>query len=198
MEAWFTATEPNPDQIVFVAQLATQERVVELSIANGLLKTFYRDPGRHFHLGDSENVIGRHHVAIVWDGDLMSQFVDGRLIGRQGGNGTEPWYLADTTPTLALGTSVGAPGTVRDFIDAHRGQLFHGSLHALRVTSSVLYDADFTPPEKLEPTPETEALYDFSHETGSTLIDLSDHGRNGTIHGATWTSADPGTSAVVD
>jgi hypothetical protein len=190
LEYWATVEEPHPDPAnrdMHVAQLATPERVVEFSIWDGLLKTIYRDPGRQFPLAGLQNVLGKHHVAVVWDGEQWSQFVDGKLIGRTNEPGEEPWHFAGITPTLVFGALGPTDGDLIAFVEANHGHLFHGSLHAFRVTEAVVYADEFTPPEQFELTPETLTLFDFTRDTGHTLIDLSPQAHNGTIHGATWT-----------
>lgn len=67
---------------------------------------------------------------------------------------------------------------------------FHGVINEVRVSKTVRYDKDFTPPTRFEPDPETTALYHFDEATGDVLHDASANKHDGKIIGATWVHVD--------
>jgi hypothetical protein len=123
------------------------------------------------------------HIAGVWDGAEMRLYVNGRLSGSCsnviscqhltkwpfyiGADPCDPWY-----GYMAEG-------------------LFKGCIRAVRISRGVEYTADFPMPERLEKTPTTVALYDFTIDTGRYAIDRSGRGHHGILVGATFVPAEP-------
>lgn len=74
--------------------------------------------------------------------------------------------------------------------DGNADRYFHGVINEVRVSKTVRYDKDFTPPTRFEPDPETTALYHFDEATGDVLHDASANKHDGKIVGAKWVRAD--------
>jgi hypothetical protein len=66
----------------------------------------------------------------------------------------------------------------------------HGRLRQARISRGIEYTDSFSPPERLEKTPETIGLYDFTINCGRYAIDRSGHGNHGIIIGAKYAKAD--------
>jgi hypothetical protein len=73
-----------------------------------------------------------------------------------------------------------------------------GQIRAARISRGVEYIDSFTSPERLEKTPDTIALYDFTIDTGRYAIDRSGHGNHGIIIGAKFAKAGTTESATSD
>jgi hypothetical protein len=116
------------------------------------------------------------HVAGVWDGKELRLYVDGQLHDTRAG--------IDYCSALSLAPMfLGADPDNLAFIDVAQGYL-HGRLRAARISRGVEYTNSFTRPDRLEKTPETIGLYDFTIDTGRYAIDHSGHGNHGIIVGA--------------
>jgi serine/threonine protein kinase len=63
---------------------------------------------------------------------------------------------------------------------------FTGTIHSVRITKRAVYQASFSPPTVLDVLPDTVLLYRFDRDTGTTAVDLSGQGNNGTIENAQW------------
>jgi hypothetical protein len=62
--------------------------------------------------------------------------------------------------------------------------------HAQVITIVIEYTDSFSPPERLQKTPDTIGLYDFTIDTGRYAIDRSGHGNHGIIIGAKYAKAE--------
>ena len=64
---------------------------------------------------------------------------------------------------------------------------FNGNISSVKVSSQILYEADFEVNNELSFNDSTFLLWNLNEGTGSTANDISGNGRNGTINGnATW------------
>ncbi len=116
------------------------------------------------------------HVAGVWDGKELRIYVNGRLEGTQAG--------VDECSSLSEGPFLlGADPSDLDANDIAEG-LFQGVIQAARISRGVEYRVSFPQPRRLDATPETIGLYDFTIATGRYAIDRSGHGHHGIIVGA--------------
>jgi tRNA A-37 threonylcarbamoyl transferase component Bud32 len=70
---------------------------------------------------------------------------------------------------------------------------FHGVINEVRVSKTVRYDKDFTPPTRFDPDQNTTALYHFDEATGDVLHDASGNNHHGKIVGAKWVRANGNT-----
>jgi hypothetical protein len=66
----------------------------------------------------------------------------------------------------------------------------HGRLRAARISKGAEYTDSFPRPERLEKTPGTIGLYDFTIDTGRYAIDRSGHGNHGIIIGANYAKSE--------
>ncbi|MCA9085285.1 MAG: hypothetical protein KDA81_14570, partial [Planctomycetaceae bacterium] len=64
---------------------------------------------------------------------------------------------------------------------------FRGTMHALRISNSERYTGSFSPGQ-LSSDADTIVCYDFTEGSGDVLKDVSGHGHDGKIVGATWVS----------
>jgi hypothetical protein len=139
---------------------------------------------RHFE-SDLAPATGRPtHVAIVWTGEELQFYVDGRLQSQhdyfssksdEQGN----LRLGKATPTSTLPS-------------------FEGVVHSLRISSVRRYRGHFTPATAFESDDHTLGLYRFDEGVGDVLKDASSNRRDGKIVEATWVkpSAERRTTAL--
>ncbi|MEZ5941503.1 MAG: LamG-like jellyroll fold domain-containing protein [Planctomycetaceae bacterium] len=117
----------------------------------------------------------RSHVAFVVTPDALRLYLDGKLVASRDRSKSFP----PGAGTVLLGAHI--PPWNKDLKIDH----FQGSIHAARISKAERYRADFIPGD-LSPDAATIACYDFSQGEGNVLKDISGHGHDGTIHGATW------------
>jgi tetratricopeptide (TPR) repeat protein len=122
------------------------------------------------------------HVAGVWDGQELRLYLNGEL--------QETRTSVRSCTRISHGPFfLGAdPDSMRT--DEVAQGYFHGRMRAARISRGVEYVTSFTQPERLDKTPETIALYDFTTDTGRYAIDRSGHGHDGIIVGAKFAEAD--------
>jgi len=120
----------------------------------------------------------RSHVAGVYDGALVSFFLDGKKLDDMTSRGAgEP-----AAPTDG-GYFGGLPGT----------GLWRGQISAVRVSTGARYVNDFTPETRLAAEEQSLALYHFDEGRGDVLTDSSGHNHHGKIVGAQWVRAESST-----
>lgn len=73
-----------------------------------------------------------------------------------------------------------------------------GTLDEVRISKSVRYTTEFTPPPRVEPDKDTIALYHFDEGSGDVLKDSSGNGHHGKIVGAKWVKIGGATQTPVD
>jgi hypothetical protein len=113
-----------------------------------------------------------HHIAVQRGGTSISIYVDGALDTEALHGGTLPVLDAD----MFIGNRVST--------DSSGG--WHGQLDTVRFSSVVRYTGDFTPPTTYVLDEYTIASWSFDEGDGTTTVDDSGHGHDGTINGATW------------
>ncbi len=123
----------------------------------------------------------RTHLALVYSGDAVMFFVDGRLQARDEVEGKykPPRNDAD----LFLGA------------DAHNQTNqatghFLGDIHQVRFSKAALYEKNFAVPEKLEKRDDTLALFRLDEGAGDIAHDSSGNGHHGVIDRARWIRID--------
>ncbi len=129
------------------------------------------------------------HVAVVFNNQSVhpTLFVNGKpLDGPKKGFG---FKLQSSTGTV-LG------GHRSD--DGQLDTLFNGRMHQVRVSRTVRYSREFTPPDRFEKDADTLALYRFDEGKGSELKDSSGNSHHGKIVGAKWVTADGTAMTPVD
>jgi hypothetical protein len=118
------------------------------------------------------------HVAGVWDGQQLRLYLDGQL--QETRNGVDYCTQLSLTPMF-----LGADPDSLFYREVAQGYL-HGRLRAARISRAAEYTDSFPRPERLEKTPGTIGLYDFTIDTGRYAIDRSGHGNHGIIIGAKY------------
>jgi hypothetical protein len=127
----------------------------------------------------SEVAVGEwQHVAGVWDGQQLRLYLNGQLQETRSG---VDHCSALTLAPMFLGADPDSPR----FKDVAQGYL-HGRLRAARISRAAEYTDSFPRPERLEKTPDTIGLYDFTIDYGRYAIDRSGHGNHGIIIGAKY------------
>ncbi|MCA9051901.1 MAG: DUF1080 domain-containing protein, partial [Planctomycetaceae bacterium] len=123
------------------------------------------------------------HVAMVINSDEFQLFQDGRRnsSGPAGLNG----LFTQSTSGYSMDHFVLGAAMTAAIRDHKVTSYFAGTIHAARVSKSLRYRANFVPAE-LTSDADTIALYDFSQGSGDILKDISGHGHDGKIIGATW------------
>jgi serine/threonine protein kinase len=119
------------------------------------------------------------HVAGVWDGKELRLYVDGQLQDTRRG-------VTYCTQLSNAPMFLGADPANLAFVEQVAEGFFHGRLRGARISHAVEYTDSFSPPERLETTPGTIGLYDFTIDTGRYAIDRSGHENHGIIMGAKY------------
>jgi serine/threonine protein kinase/Leucine-rich repeat (LRR) protein len=119
----------------------------------------------------SQEANRRDHVAVIWNGESIQCFVNGKL--------GESVKLGQNLVTARPkgGMKIGFSNS-------------RALIAEVRISKSVRYRQDFTPQPRFEPDAETQALYHFDEAAGDVLRDDSGHRRHGVIVGAKWVRAD--------
>jgi hypothetical protein len=127
----------------------------------------------------------RQHVAVVYDGRELRQFVDGVA--------TLPAAVAEVRRMTATDTAakndnfaLGFKLDLETFDYRKQSQFFHGRMDEFRISKTNRYTGDFSPPARFESDADTFALYHFDEGTGDVLTDSSGNGHHGKIVGAKW------------
>jgi tetratricopeptide (TPR) repeat protein len=122
------------------------------------------------------------HVAGVWDGKELRIYLNGQLQDTRSG--------VDYCSVLSMAPMfLGADPESMAFGDVAQGYL-QGRLRVARISRSAEYTDSFPRPERLDKTPGTIALYDFTIDTGRYAMDRSGHGNHGIIIGAKYAKAE--------
>jgi len=138
-----------------------------------------------------EAIYRRVHCAVVWDGESLQFYLDGRKCS----DFRVPGKSYQTLPP-AIKKQVGELmedgvlqqsllGAFYDIQDRIRG-FFDGTIDEVRISDTPRHTKDFTPRQRFEPDEHTLALYHFDEGEGDMLKDSSGNGHHGKIHGATW------------
>ena len=130
------------------------------------------------------------HLAGVFDGKRLRVYVNGTMSDRDlewiplhGDHISQPTTVISkplvswSSPGLSIGRKL------PQYQDA---QFFHGIIDEVRISNTVRYTKDFTPPKRFESDEHTMALYHFDEGLGDTLFDSSPHGHHGKITAAKW------------
>ena len=119
----------------------------------------------------------RTHVASVWDGKLLTTYVNGRQLP---GTSAPLSELPQVTRPLLIAAKFGRDGLP----DSSEGW-FHGAIDEVHISETARYDAGFTPDPLMAPDKHTLALYRFDEPDGELALDSGEHGNHATIYGAT-------------
>ena len=132
------------------------------------------------------NVLGEvnstYCLAGVWDGDLLTLYVDGQ---RQ--HNSQPFKPPSLRETI-----------IRIGGSPYERFHFHGIIDEVRISNIARYTEDFTPQCRFEPDEHTMALYHFDGGSGDVLKDSSGNGHDGKIVGAKWVKVDEGEGVADD
>lgn len=141
--------------------------------------TFHGDRSKVFWTSVEHSLNYRAHVACVWEGGVVRMYFNGRRIE----GSVQDQRLGPTEGGFFIG------GVPEDRVTIKRW--YTGDIDALRVSRSLRYDREFTPPVHLKPDRDTLACYRFDEGEGTILRDCSGHGHHGKIVGAQWHSSSP-------
>ncbi len=127
----------------------------------------------------------RQHRALVFDGTHMHYYVNGIWQGKR------PSAARQAMQWKFSRLRIGSSGDDKKF--------FEGQIDQVRISKAARYTDNFAPVTSVASDDQTLALYDFAQGSGDILKDISGHGHDGKIIGATWTdrsrsrktSADP-------
>jgi len=134
-------------------------------------------PGTNYQIpaGAAADLLDWNHLALVYDGQLQSLYVNGKLVQRRPASAPRP---LDQSRRLSFGIHDGNPP-------------LHGSglLGPVRISNTVRYTQPFTPSREFTTDAETVLLYEMSEAQGTQLRDASGNKRDGIITGAEWRKA---------
>jgi hypothetical protein len=126
-----------------------------------------------------------HHVASSYGGGSFRLYVDGSLVGSMAA--TEP---IENPPGILY---LGATARYQHDFDPEKGTLYwppiDGFIAEVRLSSTNRYADDFTPEPRLSADEWTLGLWHLDEGDGSVAADSSPNQLNGTITGASWSSA---------
>ncbi|MGE0759776.1 MAG: hypothetical protein AB7O38_22355, partial [Pirellulaceae bacterium] len=116
-------------------------------------------------------------LAMVCGKDQVSLYADGKPAADSNNFPPHPAdeHLGDG---FTLGASLTKEGTTFRNLP--------GRIHAVRISKAARYMGDFAPVRRLEPDPQTIALYSFETRSGEVLPDVSGNNHHGKIVGARW------------
>ncbi|MCA8994031.1 MAG: SUMF1/EgtB/PvdO family nonheme iron enzyme, partial [Planctomycetaceae bacterium] len=193
-EAFFTPHQQRPE----VEQGVLKKEALPPPLVPGVLG-FFRigaltyQPGKHLLdwvestqiFSDAPIVKNQeHHVAMVWDGQVMQMYVDG--VKQNLGRAVIPPLDSavqsefDNAPFSLCGMQ-----TQNGFVNT-----FAGTIREVRISTTARYTDDFIPEQRLTTDASTIGLYHCDDGAGNTLADASGNNRHGTIHGANWVRTD--------
>lgn len=110
------------------------------------------------------------HLALVRNGNRLSTYVDGNSVT------TELFSVPVPNPVVPLRIGM-----------AEDAFFFAGRIADVRISSSARYNASFVPDTRLVSDADTIALWHLDEGSGTTAIDASGHGHDGTmVGGAVW------------
>ncbi|MGE0606292.1 MAG: SUMF1/EgtB/PvdO family nonheme iron enzyme [Pirellulales bacterium] len=118
---------------------------------------------------------GPYHAAVVWDGQELRLYIDGKRCGESYDTKAKPHSQHMTL----LG---GAPAHLNIFSEVK--DYFDGTLDEIRFSRVARYTDDFTPEKRFKPDADTMALYHCDDGDGDILTDASGNEHHGKIHGA--------------
>jgi hypothetical protein len=127
------------------------------------------------------------HVAGVWDGNELRIYVDGQLQDTRRG-------VSHCTQLSNSPMFLGADPANLSFVEQVAEGFLHGRLRSARISHAAEYTDSFSPPERLQKTPGTIGLYDFTIDTGRYAIDRSGQGNHGIIMGGRYAKSKEDTS----
>ncbi|MFO1044763.1 MAG: protein kinase [Planctomycetaceae bacterium] len=136
--------------------------------------TYHGDRSNVFWTAVDHSLNHRAHVACVWENGVARMYFNGRRVE---GSKQDQRY----GPTEG-GVFIG--GVPEDRIRIKRW--YTGDIDEIRISRSLRYTREFTPPAQLKPDRNTVACYRFDEGEGTVLRDCSGHGHHGTIVGAKW------------
>ncbi len=113
---------------------------------------------------DARPGVRRSHVALVWDGQELRIYVNGKFGGR---SACKPPLLAPKG-RFVIGTNL------------------QGQIDEVRISKTPRYDGDFEPADRFAADEQTLAVYHFEEGQGERLIDSSGNNHHGNIVGAVW------------
>ncbi|PQO45995.1 protein kinase domain-containing protein [Blastopirellula marina] len=166
------------------------------AIGQGATRTVSNTPDARIHaIHNNVNVdirsishppAGWFHVAAVFD-DVPQVFINGAAAEAAPTHANDPRRNPDPDSIVLGGTS---------------GHMFRGKLGPVRISKTIRYRENFTPPAELTNDADTYALYKFAEGAGAKLLDSSGHDRHGNIEGdPQWlrvTTAQTSAAPVVD
>jgi formylglycine-generating enzyme required for sulfatase activity/serine/threonine protein kinase len=172
VEAWLTPQTWKHSAIINISG----KRPVSLYLDEGTVGFWCL--GSKIEMPAPATLVGqRIHVAGVYDEKNLTVYLNGQPSAK-----IKPLVSEGGEPLMAI------VGAIRDWENNFltlRG-FFHGQLHAIRVSETVRYTAEFNPPTELGSDAETLVCYQFQARHGDTVRDLSSHHFDGRVIGARW------------
>ena len=118
-----------------------------------------------------------YHVAGTFDGNLMALYVNGHK--QESARKMSDSYKPSGQPLI-----IGASPDGKTTFDVP----FQGLIHSVRISRTVRYAEDFTPPAEFKSDEDTAVLLKLDEERETVAADSSGNDHNGEIHGAEWVS----------
>lgn len=176
IEAWVSpkGLDYNPINEYIVVN---KEDVYEIGVNDGnIFKTAIKPMGQGWEWWTSEEEVPENawsHLAVTWDGESISLFYNGKFTFSY----AKPGDGANDSPdTFKVGRRTRGGET---------NGVFQGLIDEVRLSNSIRYTADFTPPKTcFTPDANTMALYHFDEATNGIVKDASSKQNDGSLLGA--------------
>jgi hypothetical protein len=153
--------------------------------SSGKLVYFSDYPEGQYESGIELNANEWSHVAIVVESNVnINLFINGVNVNTFTG-GT----IHSNNAPLTFGVNyhafndLGLTGTPAEWL--------YGNISQIRISNNKRYESNFSPNTTLSADANTVGYWNFNEGTGTTIIDLSGNGNDGTINGATWSTDGP-------
>lgn len=160
VEGWLNATGFSDRTAVFAK---TQSSEYSIFAARGVPSASVYLNGDYVVARSSKALPVRqwHHLALVYDGDSVALFVNGKLAERK----SAPPNAKRATNRLPLYVGADPDG------EGKPTSFFKGQLDEFRITTGAVYSQDFTPSRQLNATDKTVLLYKFDRAFGPIVFD---------------------------
>lgn len=162
VEGWMNALSFTDRTAVFAK---TQNSEYSIFASRGVPSGSVHLNGKYFTVTSPKAVSANqwHHVALVYDGESLALFLDGKEVDRK----DTPAKAKRTVNQLPLFVGADPDG------GGQPGSFFNGQLDEFRLTKAAVYHADFTPERRLSASDDTVLLYKFDQALGPIVFDKS-------------------------
>ena len=187
IEAWVKIRTAEPSSVIKASGLVLLWHTNHWSLSADIV-----DSTTYIRSSESRELEQVAHVAGIYDGEQLRLYVNGVMSRRK----LMMLALDDQTmvipaPSNTVSGHMSFSKTEHVYIgkkrpNSHPPGFLKGIIDEVRISNTVRYTKDFTPPKRFESDEHTLALFHFDTGLGDTLFDSSPHGHHGKITAAKW------------